>query len=115
MASTRSRNTPGDYALEQHALAKQESFMDYNASSYYGVPAQSYFAGNGLVGMKAAHRNLSDNACDIESYLRGIGSTNLVAPQSDPVPAIKQMPSLNMADRLPLVMPAPFVFEPGHR
>ena len=115
MASTRSKNTPGDYALEQLANARQGSFSDYAASSYYGVPAQSYFAGNGLVGMKAANRNLSENACDIESFLRGIGSTNLVAPQSEPVPEIKQMQSLNIADRLPLIMPAPFVFESGQR
>jgi hypothetical protein len=115
MASTRSKNTPGNYAAEQSAIAKQGSFADYTASSYYGVPAQSYFAGNGLVGMKTAHRNLSDNSCDIESFLRGIGSTDLVAPRADPVPEIKQMQSLNVCDRLPLIMPAPFVFESGQR
>ena len=109
MSSTRNKNTPGDYRAEQDAYTKAHSFMAYEQSSYVGVPSVSYFQGDGLVGMKTAHRNLSQNYCDIETQLFGIGSTNLVSPQAHIKPEINQMPSLNIADRLQRQLPQPFL------
>jgi hypothetical protein len=115
MASTRNRNTPGNYAAEQAANRINHHYSSYESSSYYAVPEQTYFPGNGLVGMKTAHRNLSQNYSDVESFLFGIGSTNLVSPQSTPTPEINQMKSLNVADRLPMIMPGTLNVQPGQR
>jgi hypothetical protein len=108
MASTRNKNTQGDYNAEQVALYRAHAYYNYNDSHFYGVPQVSYFAGNGLIGMKTAHRNLSSNYCDIESQLFGIGSTNLVTPKPDVVPELIPMKSVNIADRIPMVMPHEF-------
>lgn len=115
MASTRNRNTPGNYHLEQLAYQKAYDTMSYESSSYYGVPSVSYFAGNGLIGMKTAHRNLSSNYCDIESQLFGIGSTNLVSPVAPVQPNIHNLKSLNIFDKQAPVSPAPFAPQPNQR
>jgi hypothetical protein len=109
MASTRNRNTPGNYANEQTMYRNRYNFLDYNESSFYGVQENTCFAGNGLVGMKTANRNLSNNYCDIESFLFGIGSTNLANPQEQILPSIKQLPSLDICERIPFILPQDFV------
>lgn len=109
MASTRNKNTSGNYAAEQAMYLNRYNFFDYNESNFYGVPQTTHFAGNGLIGMKAPHRNLSDNYCDVESFLFGIGSTNLANPQAPIVPSIKQMQSLDICDRVPFILPEDFV------
>ena len=62
-----------------------------------------------------AAENLSSNACDIESQLFGIGSTNLVNPQKQTQPKFHDVKSLNMIDRLPMVIPEPLIVEKNQR
>jgi hypothetical protein len=109
MASTRSRNTPGDYALEQSAYQEQNDYMSYQKSAFYGTVPQAYFPGNGLMGMKTAGLNLSANSCDIESQLFGIGSTNLVAPRGPIAPDVYALKSLNVAYKAPVISPETFI------
>lgn len=104
MASTRNRNTPGDYKMEKGAYIKT---CDYNTYTSYGVPTESYFPGVGIAGAKMARTELAYNSCDIESSLFGIGSANLETPQPRVIPNIRQPKSLNFADRLPMFMPQP--------
>ncbi len=115
MASTRNRNTPGNYAAETSMYQNRYNFFNYNESSFYGQPQTTHFAGNGLIGMKAPHRNLSDNYCDVESFLFGIGSTNLANPQTPITPSIKQYQSLDICERLPFILPEDFVPLTGQR
>ena len=89
--------------------------MSYDKSSYYGTVTDTYFPGNGLVGMKTAGMNLSSNATDIESQLFGIGSTNLVEPRRPIAPDVYQLKSLNVADRVPLVLSDKFSLQPNQR
>jgi hypothetical protein len=113
MASTRNKNTPGDYALEQRAFDEQRYYQTYLR---YGVPETPFFAGHSLLPGKMAARDLATNYCDIESQLRGIGSTNLVEPQPEVVPRIKEIRSLNMVPVQQRVsMPEPLVIEPNQR
>jgi hypothetical protein len=105
MASTRNRNTPGNYTAEQQINHISHNYYSYESAPHYGVASETHFAGNGLVGMKTAHRNLSNNYCDVESFLFGIGSTNLVSPQPEPVPEIHVKKSLNIIDRIPIILP----------
>lgn len=112
MASTRNKNTPGDYASEKKANQIQ---VDYNTYHSYGVPSVNYLPGDGLLSGKVASSSLSNNYCDIESYLRGIGSTNLETPQPEIVPSIKQLKSLAVMEKTPLIIPGDLVMEQGQR
>lgn len=105
MASTRNRNTPGDYALEKRAYAHRFEFMDHNVSSYVGVAYNTMLPGDGLVGMRADARVLSRNPWDIESELFGIGSTNLEEPKAPVVPDIYKLESQNLSSKMNVFVP----------
>jgi hypothetical protein len=115
MASTRNRNTPGNYAAEQSSIQTAHNYHSYETSPHYAIPVETHFPGNGLIGMKTAHRNLSANYSDVESFLFGIGSTNLVSPKPDPTPDIQQYKSLNIIDKTPLIMPEQLTVQPNQR
>ena len=112
MASTRNRNTAGNYKLEQNINTGQLQYFEYVNST---VPLQTLYPGNGLLMGQIGHSGLSYNGADIESYLRGIGSTNLVEPQTDPVPQYKSLKSLNIINRIPMIIPEPLVVKSGER
>ena len=112
MASTRNRNTPGNYKLEQWSNTHE---CNYNTYATYGKPTETMFPGDGLLTGKVGPMALAHNSCDIESMLRGIGSTNLVNPNPETVPEIKPLNSLSIIDRLPVAVPDPLVIEPNQR
>ena len=58
---------------------------------------------------------MSNNPVNIESYLFGIDSTNLVKPRVYEQPELKQLQSLQIIDRMPMVMPEPLVIEKDQR
>ena len=102
MASTRNKNTIGDYKLEQQMKVSTTKYSTYEP---YSVPTNTYFSGDGLLHGRVAAENLSRNACDIESYLLGIGSTNLVQPKPDVIADVYRLKSLAIIGRLPLLVP----------
>lgn len=104
MASTRNRNTPGDYTLEKKQF--NDSFK-YNTSKEYGQPVKSYLPGHGLLAAKTCRNALSKNACDIESTLFGIGANNLENPKPPCKPQLNELSSLYIAEK-----PTVFVVEP---
>jgi hypothetical protein len=110
MASTRNKNTPGNYAMEQWSLQKQ-----YSERTYLQKPNQTLFAGDGLLSGKIAGRDLAKNDCDIESFLFGIGSTNLVQPLAPVVPQIESIASLNVIHKIPMIQPNPITIDANQR
>ena len=104
MASTRNRNTMGDYKMEKWAYKQT---CDYNTNTIYGTTESTFFPGIGIAGSKIPRAELSRNSCDIENSLFGIGSTNLENPTPVVLPDIKRIKSLNFGDRVPLYMPKP--------
>ena len=103
MASTRNKNTPGDYLIEQTAYKHQ---IDYKTNVQYGIATSTLDAGHGLIQGKLPNSMLSGNPNDIESDLFGIGSTNLVSPNTPVNPELKQRQALSIVDRqIPLIMP----------
>ncbi len=112
MSSTRNKNMPGDYNLEQHSNKVGCNYSTYDS---FGKPTETHYAGNGLLPGRIAYTNLAFNACDIESQLFGIGSTNLVNPKSAVKPDLKPIQSLNMIDKLPIFIPEPLVVEKNQR
>jgi hypothetical protein len=112
MASTRNRNTPGDYQYEQKL---NNEISTYSTNVCYGAPSTVHLPGDGLLAGKVGYNDLACNGMDVESFLWGIGSTNLVQPQSEFKPKIKQLKSLHVFDRIPIIIPQPLVVEPNQR
>lgn len=99
MASTRDRNTAGNYRMEQSA---NTGFVGWNTKLHESV---AYHPGDGLGPARTARTALASNACDIESQLFGIGSANLENPQPIVVPRIAQLKSLVIYDKPKVMLP----------
>jgi len=112
MASTRNKNTPGNYQLEQSAFNKQVEYSTYLNSV---LPSQTNYPGDGLYGAAIPRTELSKNAVDIHSYLLGINSTNLVSPELPIDPQLTSMPTLSIINRIPIYIPSPLIVEPDQR
>lgn len=106
MASTRNRNTQGDYRLEQRRYRQHQDFMLY---PQYGLANNTHLPGNGLLPAQLPWSQLSHNAADTESFLFGIGSTNLVNPPPCFRPEITQLRSVDLFEKSAVLMPEPLV------
>jgi hypothetical protein len=108
MASTRSKNTPGNYCLEQKAYFDGQSYLTNTA---FAVHEQPCLAGDSLMAGRFSNMQLAQNPQDIESFLFGIGASNMVGNAGPLQARIFEHPVLSMMDqrRVPLVMPAPLV------
>ena len=114
MASTRNRNTRGNYCLEQREYKQFENYTLY-PNSQYGAAYNTQFAGNGLLPGQIPWDKLSHNAADTESFLLGINSTNLVNPAPCFVPEIVQLCDYNIYKKGPTFVPEPLVIEKNQR
>lgn len=113
MASTRNKNSRGNYCLEQRAFEQQ---IHYTTNREYAFAPRTMNPGAGLLQGQLPDTALSGNPNDIESFLFGIGSTNLVDPKGPLKPELKQLPELSIVDRkVPLIMPQKFVVEEDQR
>jgi len=134
MASSRNKNTFGNYNAEQLDYRRTYQHTTY-VNGPNGVPVKTYLPGNGLIGAKCPLTELSHNARDIEMYLRGgmtanelnnssrdvesflygIGATNLVNPRESMTIRLKKLQSLNLYDTPEVIMPDPLVVEANQR
>jgi len=114
MASTRNKNTPGNYCLEQREYKNSEQYTLY-PNSQYGSAYNTRLPGNGLNPAQIPWNKLSYNAPDIESFLFGINSTNLVNPAPCLVPELAKLNSANIYDKAPVYIPEPLVVEKNQR
>jgi len=112
MASTRDKNQPGNYAMEQEKNTFQ---INYNTYDSYGVPMQALYAGDGLLMGRIGREQICNNSTDVESQLFGIGSTNLVTPKAEVTPSTKSLSYLSIMKRVPMVLPQDLVIEPNQR
>lgn len=104
MASTRSKNTPGNYCLEQRQYHHVEQWRLYEHGAN-GVAVHTGLAGNGLLNGPMPSRVLSTNATDIESRLFGINATNLVTPAAPLTPHLNRLDMVDIYQRPPVIMP----------
>jgi hypothetical protein len=114
MASTRNRNTPGNYNLEQKQFKQSEEYKLY-PNSQYGAAYNTRLPGNGLLPAQIPWNKMSHNAPDIESFLLGINSTNLVNPAPCFVPELKSLNPVNVYEKGPIFIPEPLVIEKNQR
>jgi hypothetical protein len=114
MASTRNKNTSGNYCLEQKQFKNSENYTLY-PNSQYGAAYNTRLPGNGLLPAQIPWNKLSYNAADTESFLFGINSTNLVNPAPCFVPEITKLDSVNIYDKGSIFIPEPLVIEKNQR
>ena len=93
MASTRNKNTRGNYAME---LNRSIGRQDYLLNEQYGIASNTYNPGNGLGGAHLPQSHLANNAVDIESFLRGTGTTDLTKPQQSFTADLKCVQNINI-------------------
>ena len=106
MASTRNKNTPGNYCLDQKQNTQSESWQLYTNGAN-GLAYDTRLAGTGLVQGQMPWSTLSHNPVDIETFLFGIGSTNLVNPVKHLTPELKCLNSANLFKKQDIIMPIP--------
>lgn len=107
MASTSNKNYSGNYVMEQKINNRIHDFTTYIHSSA-GQAITGHHPGDGLLPAGTGRAHLCSNYTDVESNLKGIGSTNLVKPLTPVNPDFQHVQSLNVMDRVPLYVPAPF-------
>ena len=108
MASTRNLNTTGNYCLEKRSYQNTENYTLYKYSQY-GDAFDNKLPGNGLLPGQIPWNNLSHNYADIESFLFGINSTNLVKPAPPLVPQLKCLESANIYKTPNTYIPEPLI------
>jgi hypothetical protein len=114
MASTRNKNTPGNYCLENRQYSEFSNYTLY-PNSQYGYAYNTSLPGNGLLPAQIPWSKLSYNPSDTESFLFGINSTNLVNPAPCFVPEIAKLPSTNIFEKGVVFLPEPLVIEKRQR
>jgi len=116
MAATRNKNTIGDYNLQQRNYSLSENYTLY-PNSQYGVAYRTALPGNGMMPPAVPWTELSHNYADTESFLFGIGSTNLTKPRPPPfIPQPKYISkTANLYLTQPTLIPQPLVMEKNQR
>tara|TARA_B100001093_G_C26781547_1_gene994855 strand:+ start:1044 stop:1415 length:372 start_codon:yes stop_codon:yes gene_type:complete len=116
MASTRLRNSPGQYCIDQQREHLERQYLVYKGKK---VPDRSYLPGFGINAGNMAgaynHKILSNNTPDLESYLFGIGASNLVKPNNKPPMLINKMDDIKFFNQTDAIMPTPLVIENRQR
>lgn len=114
MASTRNKNTQGNYSLEQMQIKQT---MNYNLypNSQHGAAYNSRLPGNGLMPAQMPWDKLSYNAADTESFLFGINSTNLVNPAPCFKPELNKLDTAHIYEKPTVFIPEPLVIEKNQR
>lgn len=114
MASTRNKNTPGNYCQDQRQNTQTESWQLY-ANGANGLAYDTRLAGVGLNQGQMPWSTLSHNPVDIETFLFGIGSTNLVNPVKPLTPELKCLKSANLFKKQDVIMPVPLAVSKTQR
>ena len=106
MASTSNNNTRSDYCLQQRGYHLSQ---DYELYKYKGVPPITKLPCFGINMGHIPNTQLSCNATNTESFLFGIGTTNLTKPQQPFTTHLKCVPGISFFPRLQTFLPQPLV------
>jgi len=103
-----------NYAMEQK---RNKSLVEYRffENSPNGPAITTHLQGNGLGIAKLPPNLLSENYMDIDSFLKGIGSSNFIHPQPTIRPYFKQNNFLHMHQQEPVLLPNTFQPYPSQR
>jgi hypothetical protein len=115
MASTRNKNSTCNYKQEMHQYRENQQYTLYEHSSH-GIAFETRWAGMGLNPGQIPSSQLASNPVDIESFLFGVGSTNLIenCAKSGCVtaslnPELKSLYQFNLYDDKKPILPNPMI------
>jgi hypothetical protein len=115
MTSTRNKNSQLNYNLEKSNKEKLLREKLYLHSSS-GRPITECIPSIGYTPSHISRDALANNAIDIESQLRGIGSTNLETPCQQVIPSLRTLDLKEFFERQQsVIMPYPMVYENNQR
>ena len=115
MASTRNKNTLGNYKLQQKGIIHSRDYYQYE-NSYAGRAYTPALATFGINPTRMSSDNFSSNAVDTESFLFGVNSTNLYNPDKEKIkPELKTVSTISYFDRIQMILPNPLVIEDRQR
>lgn len=106
MASTRNKNTRCNYALE---LNKCIQTQDYLLATEYAQSNKTACPGNGLGGAHIPRSKMSSNPIEIETFLFGIGSSDLTKNAPVLNAELKCLPTYDIFTNQPTVVPDKFI------
>ena len=112
MASTRNINMPSDYCLQQRAFRLASGYELY---PYKRLAPNTRLPCFGINVGGMPNTTLSCNATNTESFLYGIGSTNLVKPAKPFTAHLKCIPGIAFFQRPEAFLPEPLVMLPCQR
>ena len=115
MTSTRNKKTQLNYNLEKSNTEKllRENLYLHSSS---GRPISECIPSLGYMPSHISREALAHNSIDIESQLRGIGSTNLETPCEPIIPSILNLELKDFFDKQQsVIMPYPMVYENNQR
>ena len=116
MASTRHKNLAGSYAQEKREL---KSSVDYKTNKNKFNSNNPMLPDFGTVGNNMGagmfSNLMSNNGCDIESQLRGLGASDLEGTHRKINPSLNKMRYLAFFDRPVVCAPNPLVVEHNQR
>ena len=114
MASTRNKNSRGDYKLEQDQYRMIRDYSSFKNSSY-GSAYVTTIPDIGIIPSRVAPHHFSKNPIEIENMLFGINSTNLVEHITKITPQLRTPRTSVFFQRPTIIMPKPLVIEPNQR
>lgn len=117
MASTNMKNASRNYCLEKQLNANHEK---YNFYKYKKIPVNSELPNLGInMGNMISgyyHNVLSNNTCDIESNLYGIGSSDLISGPKNVYPDLNKLNNISFfKNKIPNFLPEPLIIEKNQR
>jgi len=114
MASTRNKNSQGNYQLEQSQYRTTRNYNSFENSSC-GSAYITSIPDIGIIPSKVSPYHFSSNPIDIENMLFGINSTNLVKHSPKMIPQLHTPRTSVFFQRQIVIMPKPLVIEPNQR
>tara|TARA_B100000886_G_scaffold340512_2_gene310687 strand:+ start:24482 stop:24835 length:354 start_codon:yes stop_codon:yes gene_type:complete len=114
MASTRNKNTANNYCIQQREFSDNYKY-NTNVHSQWGEAYTTNLPTYGLNPPSIPRNKLCNNSVEVESFLFGINSTNLVKPRPPVKPSINHLDNLTFFEKLPLQLPEPLVIKHNQR
>ena len=116
MSSTSLKNLPGLYCQEQQEEHKHRNYLVNKIKKVPNVSKLPDFGINmGNMAGGYTHNVLSNNTADLESFLFGIGTSNLVIPFQKPAPNLNTLGNEKFFDKPGYCLPNPLVMEKRQR
>ena len=112
MSSTRLRNQPGEYAIEQH---QKNNIFENRIHDMKRVSNLNAFPQKGINVGQTPHGVFSENPIDIENDLFGIRSSDLVNKRNISKPLLKTLPDVYFYKPMETFVPEPLVIEKNQR